>query len=58
MRRDIDAAAPRIAERGVLIFNDDTYWSPCECMRYGVLQAVNKFCLNTDWEVAYLALDG
>ena len=57
VRRDIDAAAPRIAERGVLIFNDYTYWSPCECMRYGVMQAVNEFCLNTDWEVAYFALE-
>ena len=58
VRRDIDAAAARIAERGVLIFNDYTYWSPCECMRYGVMQAVNEFCLNTNWEVAYFALDG
>ena len=58
VRRDIDAAAPRIEEPGFLVFNDYTYWSPCECMRYGVMQAVNEFCVSENWEAVYFALDG
>ena len=42
---------------GYLIFNDYTYWSPVECIPYGVMHAVNELCLDEDWQVAYFALD-
>ena len=56
VKRDIQAAKSKIMEQGFLIFNDYTYWSPVECMRYGVIQAINELCLEEDWEIIYFAL--
>lgn len=57
VKGDIAAATPRLKPEGFLIFNDYTYWSPCECMKYGVIQAVNELCLEDDWEMLYFALE-
>ena len=54
--RDIDASVDKVKDDGFLIFNDYTYWSPWECMPYGVMQAVNELCFQDSWEVAYFAL--
>ena len=56
VKRDIQSATSKVKEDGFLIFNDYTYWSPVECSRYGVIQAVNELCLAEDWEVVYFAL--
>jgi hypothetical protein len=57
-KRDIQAAKTKIKENGFLLFNDYTYWSPGECMPYGVIQAVNELCVDDDWEIIYFALAG
>lgn len=57
VKSDIAAATPRLGSDGLLIFNDYTYWSPCECMKYGVIQAVNELCLEDDWEILFFALE-
>jgi len=54
--RDIAAAKSKVGPNGYVIFNDYTFWSPTECMPYGIVQAVNELCLAEDWEFAYLAL--
>jgi predicted O-methyltransferase YrrM len=56
--RDIRASAAKVKRGGLLIFNDYTFWSPWECMPYGVMQAVNEFCMTNEerWEVAYFSL--
>ena len=54
--RDIAAAKSKVGPNGYLVFNDYTFWSPTECMPYGIVQAVNELCLDEDWEFAYLAL--
>lgn len=46
--RDIDASAEKAKDDGFLIFNDYTMWSPWECMPYGVMEAVNEFCIRND----------
>lgn len=56
VKRDIQAARSKINEQGFLLFNDYTYWSPAECVRYGVIQAVNELCIEEDWEILYFAL--
>jgi hypothetical protein len=57
VRKDIMVAKRKIGPDGYLIFNDYTYWSPVECIPYGVMHAVNELCLDEDWQVAYFALD-
>lgn len=56
VKRDIQVAKSKVKEPGFLIFNDYIYWSPAECLRYGVIQAVNELCLEEDWEIIYFAL--
>ena len=57
VRKDIMVAKQKIRHDGFLIFNDYTYWSPVECIPYGVMRAVNELCLDEGWQVVYLALD-
>ncbi|MFK7802960.1 MAG: class I SAM-dependent methyltransferase [Anaerolineae bacterium] len=56
VKRDIEAAKSKLKPGGYLLFNDYTYWSPVECMAYGVMQAVNELCLEEDWQMRYFAL--
>lgn len=56
VRRDIDEARKKVKPEGLLVLNDYTFWSHREFMAYGVVQAVNEFCLAQDWELLYLAL--
>jgi hypothetical protein len=58
VKRDIQAAKTKIKQDGFLLFNDYTYWSPCECINYGVVQAVNELCVNENWEMIYYAFGG
>jgi hypothetical protein len=55
--RDIAVAKKKVRQDGYLIFNDYTFWSPVECIPYGVMHAVNELCLAEEWEVVYFALD-
>ena len=54
--RDIKAAHRKVKEKGFLIFNDYTTWSPREVEKYGVMKAVNEFCIREGWELIYFAL--
>jgi hypothetical protein len=56
--RDIKAAKRKIKPMGMLAFNDYMFWSHREFMSYGVMKAVNEFCLKEAWEIVYLALNG
>jgi len=55
VKKDIEAGKSKVKKDGFLIFNDYTYWSPCECMEYGVIQAVNELCREDDWKMIYFA---
>jgi predicted O-methyltransferase YrrM len=56
VKRDIDEAKKKVKGDGLLVFNDYIFWSHREFMAYGVVQAVNEFCLAEDWELLYLVL--
>ena len=56
LRRDIQAAKNKVKPSGFLVFNDYMFWSHRELMCYGVIQAVNEFCLHENWEMVCLAL--
>jgi predicted O-methyltransferase YrrM len=55
VKRDIEASVPKVRVGGYLLFNDYTFWSPAECMPYGIMQAVNELCIAEDWEIVYFA---
>lgn len=57
VKQDIEIAKQKIRQGGFLIFNDYTFWSPVECIPYGVMHAVNELCIVEGWEVCYFALD-
>jgi predicted O-methyltransferase YrrM len=57
VKKDIQVAKRKIRQDGFLVFNDYTFWSPVECIPYGVMQAVNELCLKEGWEVVFFALD-
>jgi hypothetical protein len=57
VKRDIKVAKQKIRHDGFLVFNDYTFWSPVECIPYGVMHAVNELCLEEPWEVIFFALD-
>jgi hypothetical protein len=57
VKRDIEISKKKIRHDGYLIFNDYTYWSPLECMKYGVIEAVNELCAEEDWEVLFFSLN-
>ena len=56
VKRDIAAAAAKVKSDGFLVFNDYTMWSYVEMQPYGVVPAVNEFCIEHDWGLAYLTL--
>ena len=57
VKKDINVAKQKIRDDGFLVFNDYTYWSPVECVNYGVMHAVNELCLEEGWQIAFFALD-
>lgn len=55
VKKDIEAAAPKLKKGGYIIFNDYIGWTR-QGGRYGVIRAVNEFCVANDWRVEFLAL--
>lgn len=56
VKRDIDAAVPKLKPQGVLIFNDYCVWSATSMFHCGVARAVHEFCLGNPWKLRYIAL--
>lgn len=56
--KDISEATEKLKLNGYLVFNDYTFWSPGECMQYGIVPAVNELLSTGDWEAVYFALEG
>ena len=56
VKRDIEAAVPKLKPQGVLIFNDYTVWSATSMFHCGVARAVHEFCRDNPWKFRYIAL--
>jgi hypothetical protein len=54
VRRDLEACRPKIKADGMICGDDYSRWSSNGLYRWGVVEAVNKFCNEHRWEMAYL----
>lgn len=56
VRQDLAVAKCKIKPGGYLVLNDYTLIDPLLLQPYGVVQAVNEFCLEEGWEIRYFTL--
>lgn len=55
VRKDLEACKPKLKFDGILAGHDYTRWAHDARERYGVIEAVNAFCVQEDWEMIYLS---
>ncbi len=58
VKRDIEAAAPKIKKGGLIIFNDFARISRSSLGVFGVHQAVCEFAVNERWPFEYFCFQG
>ncbi len=57
VRRELALLESKIKPGGFIAGKKYTAWSLYGRSRYGVVEAVNEFCLENGWELAFLTLD-
>lgn len=57
VKQDAYLAKEKLADNGVIVFNDYTYFDFLTGVPYGVVRAVNELIINDDWRVCAFALN-
>ena len=58
VKRDSDAIKPKLKPGGIIALNDYTFFDPSRFSKFGIVEAANEFCIDNDFELIFLALQG
>lgn len=58
VKKDLEQARVKVKEGGLISLNDYIYFGTTGLAKYGVIEAVNEFCLTYDYELIMMALHG
>ena len=57
VKADILNSVKKIKSDGIILLNDYVMYCPIAHKHFGIVQAVNEFCVYNNWKIAALALN-